>query len=92
MILRFSKYACVGRLKRATAYEYWGSEGGFGISKFTPKKFERCKLAEWRGFEPPIRYDPYNGLANRRLQPLGHHSLSELTLEDTTALFEKLNN
>ena len=26
------------------------------------------------GFEPTIRYYPYNGLANRRLQPLGHPS------------------
>src|SRR5262245_36666971 len=32
------------------------------------------KLAETGGFEPPIRCDPYNGLANRRLQPLGHVS------------------
>src|SRR5215470_15041313 len=31
-------------------------------------------LAETGGFEPPIRCDPYNGLANRRLQPLGHVS------------------
>ena len=37
---------------------------------------QRIKMAEWRGFEPPIRYYPYNGLANRRLQPLGHHSVS----------------
>ncbi len=31
-------------------------------------------MAETRGFEPPIRCYPYNGLANRRLQPLGHVS------------------
>ena len=43
----------------------------------TPKKFERYKLAEGMGFEPTIRGYPYNGLANRRLQPLGHPSLSE---------------
>ena len=31
-------------------------------------------MAEGMGFEPTIRYNPYNGLANRRLQPLGHPS------------------
>ncbi len=32
-------------------------------------------LAEEGGFEPPIgALVPYNGLANRRLQPLGHPS------------------
>jgi hypothetical protein len=31
-------------------------------------------LAEGMGFEPTIRCYPYNGLANRRLQPLGHPS------------------
>src|ERR1043165_1047950 len=31
-------------------------------------------LAERMGFEPMIRVSPYNGLANRRLQPLGHLS------------------
>ena len=54
VILRFSKYACVGGLKGAKAYEYWGSEGYCCILKFTPKKFERCKLAEREGFEPSI--------------------------------------
>ncbi len=33
-------------------------------------------LAEEGGFEPPIgTFVPYNGLANRRLQPLGHPSI-----------------
>src|SRR5262245_22498609 len=32
------------------------------------------RLAERMGFEPMIRVSPYNGLANRRLQPLGHLS------------------
>ena len=32
------------------------------------------KMAERKGFEPSIRVSPYNGLANRRLQPLGHLS------------------
>ena len=31
-------------------------------------------MAERRGFEPPERVKPFNGLANRRLQPLGHLS------------------
>jgi hypothetical protein len=31
-------------------------------------------LAESGGFEPPIELSPYNGLANRRLQPLGQLS------------------
>src|SRR6476660_3189799 len=36
------------------------------------------QMAEWTCFEPPIRVKPYNGLANRRLQPLGHHSILTL--------------
>jgi hypothetical protein len=35
-------------------------------------------LAENGGFEPPIELSPYNGLANRRLQPLGQLSVSVL--------------
>ena len=35
------------------------------------------ELAEGMGFEPTIRITPYNGLANRRLQPLGHPSTDE---------------
>ena len=31
-------------------------------------------MAERGGFEPPIRFYPYNSLANCRLQPLGHLS------------------
>lgn len=30
------------------------------------------------GFEPTIRYNPYNDLANRRLQPLGHPSARDV--------------
>ena len=33
------------------------------------------KLAERQGFEPWIECYPYDGLANRCLQPLGHLSL-----------------
>ena len=35
------------------------------------------RVAEGMGFEPTIRHYPYNGLANRRLQPLGHPSTDE---------------
>ena len=35
-------------------------------------------MAERGGFEPPIRFNPYIGLANRRLQPLGHLSVNDL--------------
>ena len=31
-------------------------------------------LAERGGFEPPVRFNPYNGLANRRIRPLCHLS------------------
>ena len=30
--------------------------------------------AEEEGFEPSVRFYPYTGLANQRLQPLGHPS------------------
>ena len=33
-------------------------------------------MAETEGFEPSIQCYPYNALAKRRLQPLGHVSLS----------------
>ena len=39
------------------------------------------------GFEPTIGFNPYNGLANRRLQPLGHPSarvISKLCRSCTT--------
>jgi hypothetical protein len=31
-------------------------------------------MAERGGFEPPVRFYPYNGLANRRIRPLCHLS------------------
>src|SRR5439155_24322783 len=43
-----------------------------------PSKFAFPAVAERGGFEPPIRFNPYNGLANRRLQPLGHLSIGNL--------------
>ncbi len=38
------------------------------------------KLAERGGFEPPVRFNPYNGLANRRIRPLCHLSYKHLQL------------
>ncbi len=35
-------------------------------------------MAEPEGFEPSIRYNPYDDLANRCLQPLGHSSVSQM--------------
>ena len=32
-------------------------------------------MAEPEGFEPSIRFNPYDDLANRCLQPLGHSSV-----------------
>lgn len=31
-------------------------------------------MAEEGGFEPPVEFYPYDGLANRCLKPLGHPS------------------
>jgi hypothetical protein len=42
-------------------------------------------MAENGGFEPPIELSPYNGLANRRLQPLGQ--LSVLVLLEQKMMF-----
>ena len=45
------------------------------------------KMAVTRGFEPPIRCYPYNGLANRRLQPLGHVTSTKKTYYYRDAAF-----
>jgi hypothetical protein len=36
-------------------------------------------MAERGGFEPPVRFNPYNGLANRRIRPLCHLSNQLIT-------------
>ena len=36
---------------------------------------EERNLAETEGFEPSVQYNPYYGLANRYLRPLGHVSV-----------------
>jgi len=43
-------------------------------------------MAENGGFEPPIELSPYNGLANRRLQPLGQLSVRLFLLLRLTQL------
>ena len=48
-----------GEARRNAAIGFFGDKG---------------KLAEGMGFEPTVRFNPYNDLANRRLQPLGHPS------------------
>ena len=44
-----------------------------------------ARLAEREGFEPSIRCNSYNGLANRRLQPLGHLSTAAWGVLSTAA-------
>ena len=44
------------------------------LAKFTFIISGLKPLAEGMRFELTIRFYPYNGLANRRLQPLGHPS------------------
>ncbi len=54
--------------------------------RFGGQESEKSKLAEREGFEPSIRdLVPYDGLANRCLQPLGH--LSNRLIQDIM-LFE----
>jgi hypothetical protein len=43
-------------------------------------------MAENGGFEPPIELSPYNGLANRRLQPLGQLSVFVLLEQNSLSL------
>ena len=42
-----------------------------------------AKLAEGMRFELTVRFYPYNGLANRRLQPLGHPSAERIGFAHT---------
>ncbi len=43
--------------------------------KAKPEKKSK-KMAERGGFEPPVEFDPYDGLANRSFRPLRHLSAS----------------
>ena len=38
------------------------------------RKFNKRNMAEREGFEPSVRYNPYDDLANRWFQPLTHRS------------------
>jgi hypothetical protein len=50
-------------------------------------------VAENGGFEPPIELSPYNGLANRRLQPLGQLSVCvAVSITDTRCPAEENYN
>ena len=44
------------------------------FEQFSDKKAK--KMAERGGFEPPVEFDPYDGLANRSFRPLRHLSAS----------------
>ena len=48
----------------------------FDSSTINPNKNHKSKikLAETTGFEPVVVFNDYNGLANRRFQPLSHVS------------------
>ncbi len=48
-------------------------------------------MAERRGVEPPIQCYPYNGLANRRLRPLGHLSAMKYFKELKVSIIESNN-
>ena len=49
-------------------------------------------MAEPEGFEPSIRYNPYDDLANRCLQPLGHSSAVRCrTSNQVTELIGEIN-
>ena len=76
----FEDKRIVQKLVLATHLEYDWNEGVRTPELSLPFKmlgtdFDREKvMAEPEGFEPSIRYNPYDDLANRCLQPLGHSS------------------
>ena len=67
----------------------WPREGQFaGQWRAKRRNPRRCAgvsfaKAERTGFEPAVGFDPYNGLANRRLQPLGHLSSQHANLRSS---------
>lgn len=54
-----------------------GTTAAMGAPKASPEA-----IADRSGFEPEERVTPFTGLANRRLQPLGH--LSSDVVNDAT--------
>ena len=51
------------------------------------EEFSFRMMAENGGFEPPIELSPYNGLANRRLQPLGQLSVFVLLEQNAVSTY-----
>ncbi len=49
-----------------------------GVDRWPPTPRLRWPKAEKGGFEPPVRFDPYGGLANRWFKPLTHLSKDSL--------------
>ena len=54
--------------------------------KANPEKKSK-KMAERGGFEPPVEFDPYDGLANRSFRPLRHLSASVRDMSYTILRF-----
>jgi len=52
----------------------------FDLLPLAPRSLQTwiIKVAERGGFEPPVRFYPYNGLANRRFRPLSHLSIQPI--------------
>ena len=54
-------------------------------------------MAERGGFEPPVEFDPYDGLANRSFRPLRHlsayipelYSIIRVLQPENTVFFQK---
>src|SRR5688572_9875847 len=51
------------------------SLGRMAVKNRSAKAIGGIAVAERGGFEPPIRFYSYNGLANRRFRPLSHLSI-----------------
>jgi hypothetical protein len=49
-------------------------QNGKDMEQGVKSRLSEAKLAERGGFEPPVRFDPYDGLANRSFRPLRHLS------------------
>lgn len=45
-------------------------------------------MAEGAGFEPAVRYNPYDGLANRWIKPLSHPSGFSKKLDHKYTVFK----
>jgi hypothetical protein len=77
VILSLSKAAaarnkCERHEKQRFESKAWVHVGSFARSPRVP--LSECELRRERDSNPRYDFTPYNGLANRRLQPLGHLS------------------